>query len=109
MAELASLIVIGTMFCQALITFFIRKDNEAEKFDAYAALFEAAETAEWLATFSALKLISVVHPALIGRRFAEYMSMPVLGRGSLARAVQVLWFVLTRLGGFVLGLLAPSP
>jgi len=106
MAELASLIVLATIFVQALVTFFLRKHVDGEKFDAFAALFEAAETAEWLGTFSALKLISVVHPALIGRRFSEYMVTEPLGHGRFGRAVQVFWFVGTRLIGFVLGLLA---
>jgi len=51
------------------------------------------KTLPTLATFSALKMLRVVHPSLVYDHFVDAISDPFFGKSSLATAVQVLYFL----------------
>lgn len=105
-SEVAALSVIIVMAFHELATYLLLRRRTDKAFDAFLALFEFANLVSWLSTFSAIKLISCCHPALISRKFLETMGHPYFGPSGWSKCLQVAWFTVTRLGAGLLGCLA---
>lgn len=108
---LAELLGLGAMVIWIIYRFsvfrFCRKSYEA-KFDAFLGLHQVFESVHLLGGFSALRLVSFVHPALVMRQFQWDMARPFLrGDGTSAKYVlQFVYFVATRSVAVVLSVLA---
>jgi len=107
LAELLGLAAMVIWIMYRLVVFLAKKESTHSKFDAFLALHEVFDGANLLGGFSALRLVSAVHPALIMRQFQWNMARPFLGnKGEFIKAVQFIYFVVTRFFAIFLGVLA---
>jgi len=107
---IAELLGLGAMVIWIIYRFsvfhFCKKSNDA-KFDAFLGLHDAFEGVGQLGGFSALRLVSLAHPALIVRQFQYHMERPFLGGNSPSiHTMQFVYFVITRSVAIILGVMA---
>jgi hypothetical protein len=107
---LAELIGLGAMLIWIVyraIVFLCKRNTHEAGFDAYLALHEVFHGFNLLSGFSALRLVSVAHPALIMRQFQWNMARPFLGRTTMTNeALQFIYFMSTRCIAVFFGVLA---
>jgi hypothetical protein len=106
-AELLGLAAMLIWLCYRFVVFNLNQHSKLTKYDAFLALHEVFHGLTLLGGFSALRVLTVVHPALFMRQFQWNIARPFLGRtGISSYSVQVIYFLVTRLGAVFLGVLA---
>jgi len=106
-AELLGLAGMVIWIIYRFSVFQLCKKSEDAKFDAFLSLHEAFDGVSHLGGFSALRLVSLAHPALIVRQFQYHMARPFLGgTGPERHAMQFAYFAITRSVAVVLGVMA---
>lgn len=106
-AELLGLAGMVIWIIYRFAVFQLCKESNSTKFDAFLSLHEAFDGLCHLGGFSALRLVSLAHPALIVRQFQYHMERPFLGGTGVDRyAMQFAYFMITRCVAVFLGVMA---
>lgn len=106
-----SFVELGAVFFLVALTvfrslfFMWNCHNHEMAFPAFTSLWHLFEGAQSLSVFSVLKLFSMCHPALVGRRFKEYLSIHG-AKGGFHSFLAAAYFIITRLFAAVLSMLA---
>jgi len=106
-AELLGLSAMAIWLLYRFGVFVFCRDVAQAKYDAFVSLYETCDGLTLLSSFSALRLISIAHPALLIRKFQFFMQRPFVSQpGRFGIAMQLLYFLITRIAAIFLGALA---
>lgn len=107
LAELLGLAAMLIWIFYRVVVFRLNKNSKYAKYDAYLSLHEIFHGLCLLGGFSALRVLSIIHPALFMRQFQWNTARPFLGRKwASGYGMQVAYFVITRICAIFLGVLA---